>query len=52
MNSLNQEQNDHELILQDYEQLLITTAAGTYKGIRRLDLESEQAVYIYFEKII
>ena len=50
MNSLNQEQNDHELILQDYEQLLITTAAGTYKGIRRLDLESEQAVYIYFEK--
>lgn len=37
-------------IVKDYEQILLTTASDTSKAIRRVDLDSEKAEYIYFEK--
>ena len=49
MNNLNQTPEVPTLGPHDYEQLMIATAAGTYKGIRYLDLETEQGIYIYFE---
>ena len=36
-------------VVQNYEQILKTTAFDTYKGIRRVNLETAQAEYIYFE---
>lgn len=36
-------------IVKDYEQILLTTASDTSKAIRRVDLASEKAEYIYFE---
>lgn len=37
-------------VVQNYEQILTTTASDTYKGIRRVDLGTGQSEYIYFEK--
>ena len=36
-------------VVKNYEQILTVTAYGTYKGIRRVDLESSSADYIYFD---
>ena len=36
-------------VVQNYEQILTTTASDTYKGIRRVDLQTGHSDYIYFE---
>lgn len=36
-------------VVQNYEQILTTTASDSYKGIRRVDLQTGRSVYIYFD---
>lgn len=40
---------EKDRMVEDYEQILVTTASDTYKGIRRLDLETADSEYIYFQ---
>lgn len=42
-------QQEKERMEASYEQILTATASDTYKGIRRLDLETGKSDYIYFE---
>jgi signal transduction histidine kinase/CheY-like chemotaxis protein/ABC-type amino acid transport substrate-binding protein len=41
-------QKKNERQIRKYEQILITTATDTYKGVRRVDLDTQQAEYINF----
>jgi signal transduction histidine kinase/CheY-like chemotaxis protein len=41
-------QKKNEQQIRKYEQILITTATDTYKGVRRVDLDTGQAEYIRF----
>ncbi len=41
-------QKKNERQMRKYEQILITTATDTYKGVRRVNLETQQAEYIRF----
>lgn len=40
---------EKDRVVHDYEQILLATASDTYKGIRRLDLDSERSEYIFFQ---
>ncbi|MGN0480863.1 MAG: cache domain-containing protein, partial [Lachnospiraceae bacterium] len=40
---------EKDKVVHNYEQILTTTASDTYKGIRRVDLETGHSDYIYFE---
>ncbi len=41
--------DEKDRVVKNYEQILTMTASETYKAVRRLDLETEQSDYIYFE---
>lgn len=41
--------NEKDRVVRSYEQILITTASDTYKGIRQINLETAYSDYIYFE---
>ena len=40
---------EKDRVVQSYEQILVATATDTYKGIRRLDLETGQSDYLFFK---
>jgi signal transduction histidine kinase/CheY-like chemotaxis protein/ABC-type amino acid transport substrate-binding protein len=42
-------QRKNQQQLRNYEQLLITGTTDTYKGVRRVDLETGQSDYIYYK---
>lgn len=42
-------QKEKEQLVREYEQILFTTAAESYESIHRLDLETGEAEYLYFE---
>lgn len=40
---------EKDIEVDNYERILTTTASGTYKGIRRVDLETAHSDYLYFQ---
>jgi signal transduction histidine kinase/CheY-like chemotaxis protein/ABC-type amino acid transport substrate-binding protein len=40
-------ESEHQI--RQYEQMLITTVSDTYKGMRRVDMETQNAEYFYFK---
>jgi signal transduction histidine kinase/ABC-type amino acid transport substrate-binding protein/BarA-like signal transduction histidine kinase len=40
---------ESERQIRQYEQMLITTVSDTYKGMRRVDMETQNAEYFYFK---